>query len=65
MRLTTITSSLLAFCTLSHASIKLSYAPETDRSDQIVLGENVRIAWETDKTYVCIPCGDLRALANL
>lgn len=65
MRFITITSSLLAFCALSHASINLSYAPETDRSGQIVLGENVRIAWETDKPYVCVPCGEIRTLANL
>jgi len=52
MKFTTITSSLLAFCTLSNASINLSYTPETSRSTQIALGENVRIAWESDKTYV-------------
>jgi len=52
MKFTTLTSSLLAFCTLGNASINLSYAPETDRSNQIALGENVRIAWESDKPYV-------------
>jgi len=52
MKFTTITSSLLGFCTLSQASINLSYAPETNPSGQIVLGENIRIAWESDRSYV-------------
>ena len=54
MKFTTLTSSLLAFCTLSNAAINLSYVPENDCYDQIILGENVRIAWESDKTYVCL-----------
>lgn len=54
MKFTTFISSLLAFGTMSNAAINLSYAPEIDRLNQIVLGENVRIAWESDKTYVCV-----------
>ncbi|CAD0088006.1 unnamed protein product [Aureobasidium vineae] len=51
MKFTTITSSLLAFCTLGQAALNLTYIPETDPQGRVVLGENVRIAWESDKTY--------------
>ncbi|CAD0115371.1 unnamed protein product [Aureobasidium uvarum] len=51
MKLTTITSSLLAFCTLGQAALNLTYIPETDPQGRVVLGENVRIAWESDRTY--------------
>ena len=52
MKFTAIFGRLVAFSTLTHAAINLSYTPESDREGRVVLGENVRIAWESDKTYV-------------
>lgn len=52
MKFTAMFGSLLAFSSLGHAAINLSYTPEDDQEGKVVLGENVRIAWESDKTYV-------------
>lgn len=52
MKFTAVFGSLLTLSALGRAAINLSYTPGDDQEGRVVLGENVRIAWESDKPYV-------------
>lgn len=50
MKFTTVTASLLTFSTLGQAAINLTWTP--DEVGRIRIGDEIRVSWETDRTYV-------------
>lgn len=50
MKFTTVTAGLLTFSTLGQAAINLTWTP--DEVGRIRIGDEIRVSWETDRTYV-------------
>ncbi|THY23982.1 hypothetical protein D6D01_05795 [Aureobasidium pullulans] len=49
MKFTAITAGLLTFSTLGQAAINLTWTP--DEVGRIRIGDEIRVSWETDRTY--------------
>lgn len=50
MKFTTVTAGLLTFSTIGQAAINLTWTP--DEVGRIRIGDEIKVSWETDRTYV-------------